>query len=449
MTELHERAALPSKYNLSLASKLSWQRLNLVKLCFMFFPFFIKVVKTLGNRILGKLIARHILPAQNIFLYHTCDNIHREIEKIQNDSEAKVTIKRFEVPTSDSAVLDTIEIRPKGKDIDSLPYLIRFFGNSDCYENFLEEMILQAQRLGCVVIGSNYRGVSKSRTGKTKYVTEEEARKNPYLALEATAQRHVAKDAITQVKRLLDKGIPTHKIALLGHSMGGGAAVMAATHFYLIEKKFIKIFSDRSYSSITNVIVAWIRIGFGDKDIESSLGIFLGWLAKPIIKCVLTLADWEINAGKCFLMLPSSLRGYVSMQSPKKHGPEKYGPGDTTIPHYASIHEYLKEERLEKKNELRKRIAETELQLNNGNNQAGANLKQNLQTYQTSLAAIKSANKVVPLTTEDKHWTSLDGFVSRYEEQPTRDIFASFFNSEINEVLLETSNQISTLSNGL
>jgi hypothetical protein len=308
MTEIKEKNSAYS--HAPKTNRTTWQFIKSIGVR-AFFLTLLDFLIWLGNKAFGKLIGAKILPAQLMYFSDSFD-IEKKIREVNTDVNAKVTLERLQIPTKDGATLDAVKIQLRSSQSHK-GYVIRFPGNSDCYENSLDQMMMDAEKLNCTFLLLNYRGVSKSR--KT-YVTAEMAKKNPNIALETTEINQLGIDAVTSVKYLLDQGVPASQITLLGHSMGGVAATMAAASLHA-EKKFLYIFSDRSCSSITEVLVARIRIYFSSNNQETALGIFLGWLAKPLIKLILILTKWEFNAGDAFAALPLSHREYICIRSEK------------------------------------------------------------------------------------------------------------------------------------
>lgn len=131
------------------------------------------------------------------------------------------------VGTHDSAVLDTIELKPKTEPSTSLKnqhYIIKFNGNGMFYQDALHDFAYDANQLNVTIIGFNYRGLATVKTPETF--------------------QDLVTDGIAQVQRVLDSGVDS-KITLDGLSLGGGVATMVASHFHKLSKP-IYLWNDRS-----------------------------------------------------------------------------------------------------------------------------------------------------------------------------------------------------------
>jgi hypothetical protein len=273
-----------------------------------------------------------------------------------NSKKPDLIHEKHIVITYDSMELDTLEIRPKSCQdaMASQKYIINFVGRGDYYKQFVHRMQDDAEALNANVIGFNFRGVGDS----TGYVQSKD---------------DLVIDGIAQVQRLLDQGIPSLNIILKGHSLGAGVASLVAYHFYQLGQP-IYLFNNRSFSSITNYMVAYIRTGFGPTGHEEFfIGKLLGWLAKPFIKFGLALTKWEINAGDAFNAIPEEYRDYILVRTNKAQRRTKVVWDDPDVRHYASIHLNVpKTERTKEKRRRRKLIGPDDP---NGHNTALEDLK--------------------------------------------------------------------------
>lgn len=277
------------------------------------------VFKWLFNALCGKWTGKLVLRAQRS-IWTADDNFSFSSLPKEAFRYAEYTIQ-----THDGAKLDTLEVRPK--DFKSEPqhqkYIINFVGNDSYYERILEKMQKDAQQLNCTVVGFNYRGVKRSEgipQSKDDLVT----------------------DGIAQVQRLLNQGVSPQNITLKGHSLGAGIASLVAYHFHQ-QRQPLNIFNNRSFSSLTNVLVGRIRSVDDSGHKETWDTKLLGWLAKPLVKFALSLVNWEINADDAFKAIPLAYRDYMVVRTKRTHRAAYVD--DPMIVHYASIHTALRDER--------------------------------------------------------------------------------------------------------
>lgn len=302
------------------------------------------------TKLVAALVGRSVLPAQN----RDCSKWKITKEDLtQLNAEGNFLIyKKYAVNTNtDGITLDTFEVKHYSQvdlDPESQRYIINFVGNGMCYEYYGSDIQRDAFELKANVIGFNFRGVSES-TGRTQ------------------SKDNLVADGITQVQRLLDKGVLPENIILKGHSLGGAVASLVAAHFHA-QKQPIYVFNSCSFSNITDVIEGRIRLLFFCQN-ENLIGKALAWLTRPLIKYVLRVTNWEIDAASAFKTIPEEYRDYIVVRGEKKA--EKNRGHDGVIPYYASIHKALTEERREKKVEI-----ETEIENSDDTNEISRLRKQ-------------------------------------------------------------------------
>jgi hypothetical protein len=268
-----------------------------------------------------------------------------------------------------------------------------------------------ARELKCDVIGFNLRGVSQS-TGKPR------------------SKNDLVTDGIAQVQRLLDDGADPENITLKGHSLGAGIATLVADHFHDHGIK-VNVFNGRSFSTITNFVVGQIRTA-DDRDKhtghQETFGKkILGWLAKPFTKFGVALAKWEIDAESAYKNLPDSHKEYMVVRSSKADR-DRYGnqlKDDPVIPHYASLHASLKDER----KEIKAKIDETINLL--GNTSTDALVQEDLTKANMKLKDARHHLKERKMTASNKgenaHCTDMDKLKDRYKQNTANDFFRGFF----------------------
>ncbi len=278
-----------------------------------------------ANSFAGEKLGKRVLPAQdNPELKEEAAELRASF--FRRSGYVSANLERLSVQTYDNAILDTFEITPKNNvdRANDRTHVIYFNGNAGCYERGIIHMLDNAIELNVNVIGFNYRGVADS-IGR------------------ASSKDDLIIDGIAQVQRLLDRGVDPQKIVLRGNSLGGAIAALVCKHFHDRGQK-ISIFSIRSFSTLSNAYVGWVRTGFPEDYHETMYRKMLGWLAKPFIMFVFALCNWELDGYSAYKAIPEEYKEYLTVRSSKeKRKLER--KDDTVISHYASLHLALKPER--------------------------------------------------------------------------------------------------------
>lgn len=228
------------------------------------------------------------------------------------------------VGTHDSAVLDTIELKPKAE--SNLPlrnqhFIIKFNGNGMFYQDALRDFAYDANKLNVTVIGFNYRGVGNSK--KTPETFQD-----------------LVTDGIAQVQRLLDSGVDSKKITIDGLSLGGGVATIVASHFHKLGKP-VYLWNDRSFASISKAAAGVVA-----PEIDNIFGNTLATSFEYTSWSLMKPAGWDVNVAKAYNAIPDEYKNhmYVAKKSARSYG-------DGVIAHRASLHEGVKQD--EKKKGIR------------------------------------------------------------------------------------------------
>lgn len=368
--------------------------------------------KAIMNSFLGETIGEIILPAQDLGFREIYNDHSTFINRIIKPK--KLSAQKILVSTHDNANLDTLEIKQKNDTetpVELKKYIIRFVGNGICYEQYIEEMIDDANNLNCNVIGFNYRGVSHS-TGKPK------------------SKNDLVTDGIAQVQRLLNAGVNPENITLKGHSLGGGVSALVAKHF-LDHGIFLNAFNNSSFSSLTNFVVGQIRTFdlHNHNGHHETFGMkLLGWIAKPFIKFAICLVKWEIEAADAFKALPDTHKEYMVVRSSKARR-EEYPAvlDDPVIPHYTSMHTALKGERSEQKQKIDEALEAL------GEKNTYALIGENLQNARNHLIEARNHLKERKMITRrgidfNGHAEDLSNLVDRFNGGKASEFFIRFVN---------------------
>ena len=205
------------------------------------------------------------------------------------------------VTTHDKAGLDTIQFTPDNTRGRLNCYIIKFIDNGNGFENFIHDFITEAKSLNAVVIGFNYRGVGNSAPVPQRY--------SDWIT-----------DGIAQVQRLLDDGIPSTKILLDGHALGGGIATLVAQYYH--EKgQPIYLWNDRSFAILNNPIA--------------------GIISPTATTTNLDAPQIFSDVAKAYSTIPTNYKGYLFVS--KKAAA---GRGDGIIAHADSLHRAVKTQEL-------------------------------------------------------------------------------------------------------
>lgn len=338
------------------------------------------LLKIAVNKIAGEKVSKLVLPALDMPF------LGMKINNVSTFNNATLHFEKYQVITHDGAVLDTLEITHSAQDAvyPSLKnYIINFPGNAMCYEQTLKAMNDDALALKCNVIGFNFRGVNQS-TGKPK------------------SKDDLVIDGIAQVQRLLDQGVSPENITLKGYSLGASIATLITHHFHQQGIK-INLFNDRSFSSITNFLVGHIRTGGNETGHLESTGMkILGWIAKPFVKLGLLLTQWEINAGNAYKAIPAEYKDYMVVRT-RKNARNKDIYDDSVIPHYASIHAALKDERRAQKANIDKLIVAADKEKRHGEPLAKPDLEEAGNNLRNARAQFKARKMEVGVAEVNGH----------------------------------------------
>ncbi|MBL7480582.1 protein SidB [Legionella bononiensis] len=319
----------------------NWEWFKFIGLRTVFPPVLLWDLLKLGvNKLAGRTISGLVLPAQNE------DFSRWKITDASRYNTDQISCEQHKVITHDGAELDTFEVTPESqKKVEPKyqKYIINFVGNGMCYEDIVDEMQQDAVDLDANIVGFNLRGVGQSSS-------------------RALSKDDLVTDGIAQVQRLLDQGVSPQNITLKAHSLGAGIGSLVANHFHQLGQP-INIFNSRSFSNITDFLVGHARLekneagdAVGHK--ESFGGKILGWIFKPIVKLAVMLANWEIDAIDAFKNIPKEYREYIVVRSRKEIRENRID--DPVIPHYASIHKGLSDERKAEKAKIDRLISATD-----------------------------------------------------------------------------------------
>ena len=207
----------------------------------------------------------------------------------------KVDIAEFVVKTEDGTELSTFRIEPKTKDSKAIQVL-HLLGNSQTVAAAIDDLVEISLINQCHITTFHYRGVSGSK-GRALNIND------------------VFKDCIAQVENLFKNGVKAKNLIISGFSLGGGLATKVVSHYHQLGKK-VYLFNDRSFGRLSDVAAAW----YGNP-------------LRVVFRKLLRFFDWEIDADKFYLQIPSKYKRHINL----------VGADDEVVPFYVSLSKRLKD----------------------------------------------------------------------------------------------------------
>lgn len=366
------------------------------------------LLKYVMNRLLGSLVSRIVLPAQDMKKFKVVYTEHPSVVPYKR-------LNRIKVITHDGAHLDTIEFKHlyhANEKVSEQICIIKFNGNGVYSEDLSDKSDDESVNLKCNVVIFNYRNVNLS-TGILR------------------SKDDLVTDGIAQVQRLLDQGYKPDHIILHGFSLGGAVASCVAFHFHQLGIQ-LNLFNERSFSTVSNSVVGWIRTSLTTGHQESLFRIMLGYIFKPVIMFALALVKWDIDAISAYQQIPAENKRHLVVRSAKQdrniilpqeasvlsNGNPVQVKDDIVISHYASIHAALKPERRAIKQQLRN-TAKSE--------QDFRQKRQEMDKCKfTLLPPLLPRNDSIAMASTNAHNQELKELFSRYDQKTGDEYFGDF-----------------------
>ncbi len=136
-------------------------------------------------------------------------------------------------------------------------------------------------------------------------------------------------------------GLQSSEIGLYGMSLGGAIATQVASRFYKTKENCPHLLVDRSFSSITSVIVGWILPNkprtLAQLALFALVQIPLAMIAYAIVKPLLLLTGWEAHTGVYYAHLPKARKHYLFVRTNKADRKAGDHRGDGIITRLASL----------------------------------------------------------------------------------------------------------------
>jgi effector protein SdbA len=258
----------------------------------------------------------------------------RELEKRYGaeifSAEKNPILDFFTLETADEAVIDSVAVLPPGekdKPMSERKFVIACLARDQNYINWIKDFNYSAQKIGCTVIGFNYRGICYSKGM-------------------VWTQKNMVEDTLAQVQRLIELGAKPENIGLEGMCLGAAVATLTAAQLHEMNYP-VKLYNQSSFRSILRMITGYI-LPEGTINYYNPL-TYLRYLTVAItylfIAPIIRLAGWHMDAASAWDRIPFSAKDY-SIIRPAKSGDDKEQPTDGVIhDSWASIASYIDEKR--------------------------------------------------------------------------------------------------------
>ncbi|CDZ79211.1 hypothetical protein BN59_03529 [Legionella massiliensis] len=204
-------------------------------------------------------------------------------------TEKKHKLNFYSVETPDYSVLDSVEVAGQGeenKPISERKFVIACLARQQNYINWMKDFNHSANKIGCTVVGFNYRGVDYSKGM-------------------VWTQDNMINDAMAQVERLIKLGARPENIGLEGMCIGGAVATIAAAKLHDMGLK-VKLYNERSFRSIPRFITGFMfpedsASLWNPLNIVRSIGAILVFI---ITYPFIVIAGWHMDAAKAWDRIP-------------------------------------------------------------------------------------------------------------------------------------------------
>ncbi len=251
------------------------------------------------KKFFGPHIAKMVMPSQTL---------EDEFKRANGLLNREVYLSFSNVPSTGGATINFCElatIANLNKDIKNQKIIINAMGNFEVYEYVMEdEFIKQAMSYpNSRTVGFNFRNVQAS-----KGIPQSE--------------EDWIDDVIAVVNHYRQRGVPLENILLNGHSLGAAIVTLAAAKIYRDEKqkvkdpkdaKSIKLLNGRSFSSLTDEVIALILQGAGSGILGGVIYGSLGYIAAGALTTInplvfgLSIGASFIASGFTYDKLPKAL----------------------------------------------------------------------------------------------------------------------------------------------
>jgi len=245
-----------------------------------------------------------------------------------NETQRTTPLDFFTLETQDGAILDSVAIAApdeEKKPMSERKFIISCLARRQNYINFTKYSAYSARKIGCTMIGFNYRGIDFSQGM-------------------VWTQDNMVDDIIAQVERLLALGVQAKHIGLEGDCLGGAVATIAAANLHKRDYP-VKLYNLRSFRSTPRFLAGYLL----PEATSSWLNplTYLKYIAAGFSIIFLTpviwLSGWRLNAAAAWNKIPFADKDYSLV---RMNEPLQYDRPDGVIHDgVASIASYIDEQR--------------------------------------------------------------------------------------------------------
>lgn len=315
---------------------------------------FFDLIKKIFVLMLGSFVAKKVNDASEIWkkddlasteknnrFGKTTKQVVDEYNQALSRHKDSFDFNNFDLVTNDGQTLNTLEIK-HSKNPEQKKYMVHFLGRGAILEKNINDFIDDAKNLDCNIVTYNYRGCYNSSGKQTNCA-------------------QMIDDAVSQVNRLIKKGVQPNNITLYGASLGGMVATHAAEKLHANGMP-VRLFADRTFSSLANQASGVFRLIFKQKGFNL-LGRIASNTVYPLVKSLSSLSGWETDITKAYKSIPETHKNYLIVRSSKEMRKKQPMLDDGIIDYRATIHYALKPERKREKARYKLNIIRAKKQL--------------------------------------------------------------------------------------
>jgi effector protein SdbA len=258
------------------------------------------------------------------------DQLYKKYGKEVVDKPRPIQLEFYSLQTPDKAVLDSVEVTTEDerrKPYSERKFVVSCMARDQNYINWIKDFNYSANKIGCTVIGFNYRGVDYSKGM-------------------VWTQDNMIDDAIAQVQRLIDLGARPENIGLEGMSLGGAVATLAAGKLH--ERKIkVKLYNERSFRTSTRLLSGYIL-----PDANSNPWNPITWLkylTAAVVYILLTpimwLVGWYMDAASAWDKIPEEDKDFSVIRDRTASTPLLFQEDEVIHDRWASLASYVDEKR--------------------------------------------------------------------------------------------------------
>lgn len=258
------------------------------------------------------------------------DELYKKYGKEAVDKPRPVQLDFFTLQTPDKAVLDSVEVTTdseRKKPFSERKFIVACMARDQNYINWIKDFNYSANKIGCTVVGFNYRGVDYSKGM-------------------VWTQDNMINDAIAQVQRLIDLGVKPENIGLEGMSLGGAVATLAAARLHE-DKIKVKLYNERSFRSSTRMLSGYILPAPNSNPWNPIT--WLRYIAAGLVYVLLTpvmwLVGWHMDAASAWDKIPEEDKDFSVVRDKTASTRLLFQEDEVIHDSWASLASYVDEKR--------------------------------------------------------------------------------------------------------